>query len=92
MPSALGIFMFTISLRKHFPVYFALGPIAFQFTHMDKPHFYLAFQLASLDKWKEKPVGTMDPNKTENAATHAVSELISSGIYFPPFCSFLVFS
>lgn len=56
---ALRIFMFTISSRKYFPMYFALGPMVCQFTHMNKPHFYLAFQLPCLDEWKEKPLGTL---------------------------------
>lgn len=52
-----------------------------QFTHMDKPHFYFAFQLACLDEWKEKPLGTQNTNETENASTHAVSEMISFNIF-----------
>lgn len=75
------ILMFTISLRKYFPVYFALGPRVCQFTHMDKPHFYLAFQQPCLDEWKEKPLGTQNTNETENASTHAVSEMISFNIF-----------
>lgn len=55
----LRILMFTISSRKYFPVYCALGPMVCQFTHMNKPHFYLAFQLPCLDEWKEKPLGTL---------------------------------
>lgn len=46
----LRILMFTISSRKYFSVYFALGPMVCQFTHMNKPHFYLAFQLPCLDE------------------------------------------
>lgn len=52
-----------------------------QFTHMDKPHFYFACQLACLDEWKEKPLGTQNTNETENASTHAVSEMISFNIF-----------
>lgn len=48
---------------------------------MDKPHFYFAFQLASLDEWKEKPLGTLNTNESENASTHAVSEMISFNIF-----------
>lgn len=77
----LSILMFTISPRKYFPLYFALGPMVCQFTHMDKLHFYLAFQLPCLDEWKEKLLGTQNTNETENASTHAVSEMISFNIF-----------
>lgn len=60
-----------------------------QFTHMDKPHFYFAFQLACLDEWKEKPLGTQNTNETENASTHAVSEMISFNIFPFQFTSVL---
>lgn len=76
--------MFTISSRKYFPLYFALGPMVCQFTHMDKPHFYLAFQLPCLDEWKEKPLGTQNTNEPENASTHAVSEMISFNVFSSP--------
>lgn len=81
---ALRILMFTISSRKYFPLYFALGPMVCQFTHMDKPHFYLAFQLPCLDEWKEKPLGTQNTNEPENASTHAVSEMISFNVFSSP--------
>lgn len=76
-------FFFYIFSTKYFPVYFALGPVVCQFTHMDKPHFYLAFQLPCLDEWKEKPRRTQNTNETENASTHAVSEMISFNIFSP---------
>lgn len=44
---------------------------------MDEPHFYLAFQLPCLDEWKDKPPGT------QNASTHAMSEMISFYCFFP---------
>lgn len=74
------ICMFTISFGKYLPVYIALGPVECQFTHMDKSHFYLASQLPCLDEWREKPLGTQHTNESENASTHAVSEMISFNI------------
>lgn len=70
---------FTISSRKYFPVYFDLGPRVCQFIHMDKPNFYLAFQLPCLNEWREKLLETQNTN--ESASTHAVSEMISFNIF-----------
>lgn len=64
-------------------MYLALGPTLCQFTHMDKPHFYLVFQLPCLDEWKEKPRGARNTNGTENASTQAVSKMISFNISPP---------
>lgn len=36
---------------------------------------------AAVDEWKEKPLETQNTNETENASTHAMSELISSNIF-----------
>jgi len=73
--------MFTISSRKYLPFYFAWGSMVCQFTHMDKPRFYLAFQLACLDEWKDKPLGRLNTNESEDATTHVVSEMISFNVF-----------
>lgn len=80
---ALNILLFTISSRKYFVVYFALGPA----VYVSLPIWIsLIFILpvswhAWLDEWKEKPLGTQNTNETENASTHAVSEMISFNIF-----------
>lgn len=72
--------MFTIFSGKYFLVYFALGPMVCQFTNMDKARVLFSLS-AAMDEWKEKPLETQNTNETENALTHAVSEMISFNIF-----------
>ena len=60
--------------------YFALGPMVCHFTNMDKACVLFSLS-AAVDEWKEKPLETQNTNETENASTHAMSELISSNIF-----------